>query len=306
MTLDLLQKTMEGLLFNRSADLDVCAEQYMNIYLDAHKNHQVEKFCEESEKFSDQLDLLWEYFKIDEEETHRKIYYFAMIYTIKNLAVKISEDLSCDAGEYGNYKYIYPILKVLYENGAVSVGKLAECLKIERHNLTNAIRRYHKFQLWSQEKQGRNSLCQITAKGERAYASYLKKEVTEDKNSLEELLLVLLKEIETHMKEFQPDPNEIIRKLNSQMKGSVFSSPMMKVSIQNIYEKRLEFIKKIHQKKREMQRKDETEMFHRYSMQGLEPMDEFQGEDMYQYTRQIGQRLTYQPYVREKEVAYFG
>ncbi len=177
----LLQKTMEGLLFNRSAELDVCAEQYMNIYLDAYKNHQMETFREESEQLSDQLELLWEYFKIEDEEIHRKIYYFAMIDTIKNLAVKISEELSCDAGEYGNYKYIYPILRVLYENGTVPVGKLAECLKLERHSLTNAIRRYNKFQLWSQEKQGRNSLCQITAKGERAYASYLKKEVKEDK-----------------------------------------------------------------------------------------------------------------------------
>ena len=100
---------MEGLLFNRSADLDVCAEQYMNIYLDAHKNSVLPRITAE---------ILGNF-------------YGQVFNRIDHCKVKISEDLSCDAGEYGNYKYIYPILKVLYENGAVSVGKLAECLKIE-------------------------------------------------------------------------------------------------------------------------------------------------------------------------------
>ncbi len=186
MTSDLLQKTMKGLLLHQSAEFDMCAEQYMNLFLDAYKNHQMETFREESEQLSDQLELLWEYFKIEDEEIHRNIYYFAMIDTIKNLAVKISRDILCDAGEYGNYKYVYPILKVLYENGTVSVGNLSECLNIERHSLTNAIRRYEKFQLWSKKSQGRNSLCQITAKGEQAYISYLNKQVAEDKKSLKE------------------------------------------------------------------------------------------------------------------------
>lgn len=279
MTADVLQKTIrelgaaEGTVC--SMDVGLWAEQYMDVYVEAYKNKEITEFYQESRAFSAQLEALWEYFEIDNNIEHKKIYYFAVIDTVRNLGQKIAELNSEKSGEYGNYKYIYPILEVLYRHGTVSVGKIAELLQVERHTLTNAIRRAAGFGLWNQKKQGRNSLYQITARGERAYIDYLKRNIVSDLSSLDEILLVFAKEIEAHMSEAHPDVNEIIRKLNCRLGGCGCSSTMLKLSLQDIYRKREEFVRKLYNLKKEYNRSSRTSA-------GYVP----DRENIYRYSRQ--------------------
>lgn len=305
MTVDALQKTINELYLNQNPDIDRWAEQYMKVYIDAYMNHAISKFSEESLVFSNQLEALREYFAIDDNLEHKRIYCFAMIDTIKNLGDRIAELDSGEVGEYSNFKYIYPILEVLYNNGMVSVGNMAKNLKVERHTLTNAIRRADKFELWIRKKQGRYSLYQITSKGERAYIAYVKKKVLNDRKSLDGLFNTLLKEIEDHMVISQPDVNEIVRKINRQLGCSGFSSTMMKISIQNVFKKRNEYVKKINNIKKDFYKSNIDIYTDTMKEEYISDGNDFRGEDMYKYGKQIKHRSKFNPFSR-KEVGEIG
>lgn len=301
MAVNALQKTIKELYLNQDVDIDTYAEEYLNVYIDAYLNRSVSKFSEEGKAFSHQLEALREYLKIDEDIEHKRIYCFAMIDTIKNLGDKIAALDSCEVGQYSNYKYIYSILEVLYNNGTVSVGNMADLLQVERHTLTNAIRRANKFELWIQKKQGRNSLYQITSRGERAYVAFIKEETLNNRQSFDNFFNFLLKEIENHMLESQPDVNEIIRNLNHQLGCSAFSSTMIKISIQNIFKKRNIYIKKYNDLKRDYFKNNmETGMDDIDSGWGVLDKNDFQGEDMYRYNNQIEYRLKYNSFLRKE------
>lgn len=290
MTVNALQKTINELYLNQSTDVDVWAEQYMKVYIDAYQNHAIPKFSEESVAFSNQLEALREYFAIDDNLEHKRIYCFAMIDTIKNLGDRIAELDLVDVGVYSSYKYIYPILEALYNTGTMSVGNLADYLNVERHILTNAIKRADKYELWNQKKQGKYSLYQITSKGERAYTAYVKEKVLKNKETLEGLFNILLKEIENHMLISQPDVNEIIRNLNRNLGCSGFSSTMMKLTIQNVFKKRNEYVKKI---KSDFNRSNMETYMDLIEEEYIPDRTDFQEKDMYKYSKQIEHRLAF-------------
>ena len=290
MMVNALQKIINELYLDQNTDVDVWAEQYMKVYIDAYRNHAISKFSEESVAFSNQLEALREYFAIDDNLEHKRIYCFAMIDTIKNIGDRIAELDLVEVGVYSNYKYIYPILDVLYNTGTMSVGNMADSLNVERHILTNAIRRADKFGLWNQKKQGRYSLYQITSKGERAYTAYVKERVIKNKETLEGLFNVLIKEIENHMLISQPDVNEIIRNLNSHLGCSVFSSTMMKLTIQNIFKKRNEYVKKI---KNNFNKSNIEIYMDMMDEEYIPDTNDFQEKDMYRYSKQIEHRLRF-------------
>lgn len=243
MTVNALQKIINDLCFDKSTEIDKLAEEFMKVYVDAHFDKSIDKFSEESNLYSNQLEALRGYLQIDDVEDYKKIYYFAMIETIKNLSDTIAMLDIPKAEDYSGFKYVYPILEVLYHNGTMPVVCLADRLNIERHSLTNAIRRADKFGLWSQKKVGRNSLYQITAKGEQAYTAYIKNKVVDDRHSLDKVVSVLLSNIEQRMTVSQPDINEIVREINRQIQCSGFSSSMLKIKILKIFSKRDEYVK---------------------------------------------------------------
>ncbi len=243
MVVNALQRLFSDLCFDKSTDIDKLAEEFMSVFVDAHLDNTIEQFSEESNLYSNQLEALRNYLQIDETEEYKKIYCFAMIETIKNMSDRIAYLDTQEAQDYSGYKYIYPVLELLYHNGTMSIGCLAGSLNIERHSLTNAIRRADKFGLWSQKKIGRNSLYQITAKGEQAYIDYSKKKVMNNKKSIESLISVLLNNIEERMTVFQPDVNEIVRRVNREIDCSAFSSSMLKINIQRIFKKRDEYVR---------------------------------------------------------------
>ncbi len=251
MKVNTLQGMLDQFFSNQGTDVEVLAEYYRNTFLEAYKSHELTAFYEESVKFSNQLEAMWEYFAIEENRTHHKIYFFAMIDTIRRLGEGMAKLDVNETKDYGNYKYIYPILDVLYRYGTVSVGNLAKYLNVERHTLTNAIRRASDFGLWRNKKQGRSSFYQITSKGEQAYVIYIKKKTVNNKSSLDELIAALLKEIALHMAEIQPDVNEIIRRLNRKLGCAGFGSSMMKIALQDIFKKRGEYIRTVNSLKQE-------------------------------------------------------
>lgn len=243
MAVNTLQKVIKSLCLGENAEIDKLAEEFMKVYIDAYLDKAIEKFSEESNQYSNQLEAMREYLQIDDKEENRKIYYFAMIDTIKNISDRVAMLDAQRVENYSGYKYIYPILETLYNHGTISIGNLATSLNMERHSLTNAIKRADKFELWSQKKIGRNSLYQITVKGEQAYTAYKKNKVFNDQDSLDDFVSVLLGNIEEKMLELRPDINAIIRKLNRQMSCSGFSSSMLKINLQRIFNKRDEYMK---------------------------------------------------------------
>lgn len=243
MSVNELQKALND-LYSGTADNKKHAEEYMNIFIDAYFNHAISEFSKESKKMSCQFEALREYLKIDEDNKCSTVYCFGIIDTIRNLSYKIAEAEAESVGDYSNYKYVYPVLEKLYKYGMVPIGKLADMLNVERHTLTNAFRRTNKFGLWYCEKNGRNSYYLITSKGEHAYEEYKKNRVFSNKKTMDEIMLILIKEIESHMDEVRPNANEIIHSINQNMECSAFSSPIMKIAIQNIYSRRDEYIKK--------------------------------------------------------------
>lgn len=294
-----LQKTINSFYFQKDKEIAGWAERYKEVFIDAYLNNQLSSFSAESKIFSNQLEALHEYFEIEDSVENKRIYYFAMIDTIKKLGDSIAVLDSGQMMDYSNYKYIYPILEILYDSGTISVGNLASQLNVERHTLTNAIKRADKFGLWIHTKSGRNSLYQINSKGEQVYVAYKNGNVLRNKNDLSRLLQCMLNEIEGQMLEFQPDVNEIIRNLNLQLGYNAFSSVLLKKSILNIYKKRNEY------KKAGFLRDCP-----RYNIEKENDIDElwtvynktdFLGEDMYRYHKQIEQRLRYDS-LRSKEV----
>ncbi|MBP3505978.1 MAG: winged helix-turn-helix transcriptional regulator [Lachnospiraceae bacterium] len=223
------------------SNLQGVVSRYMQTFLDAYKNHEIYMFSKESNQYDDQLEALLEFYQLNKSITKEESNYCAMLYTIKILSDKMAQMENQVVEDYSSYRYIYMILGVLYVNGPISSGRIADELKIERHNLHNAMRRANKFKLWTKRQSGRNVIYQITYKGEEAYLLYKQKQIMNNSPSFTKVINLLLNLISDNMTEPHPDVNSIIRKLNSELKFTAFSSPMTKIIIQELYNNRDEY-----------------------------------------------------------------
>lgn len=234
----LLDNAMEA---SQPANLYQSVEQLMKLMADSIQNQEFENLYFLFQSGAKRIEAWGNRLNIDANENYRKVFFFAAFWTSKKISGKLYDNYlkECDfQKKYEdikallNYKNIVPMLELLEMNGELPQGSIAEHLSMSSQALSNFLRRYEKYGLWSHERYGRLNLYRITNDGKN-YLLFIQKKKLQDSCSINDILIFFLNCFTDELCKTSPDMENIIHEMNQKFGKSqpIFGNEADKLAI---------------------------------------------------------------------------
>lgn len=217
--------------------------QYMNSFLEAYRSQTMTTFSELSKGLAGQMEVLQDSLKIFEGVDNQLIFYFAQLSILKELGDEIASREQTVIEDYSSYKHVYNILNVLAYNPLISAGDLANSLGLEKHVLSNALRRSQHHKLWCKHIQGKRVYYSITYKGKQALLNYQQHRIMNDRLTFEQFVIAFIDELINSMGELHPKVDHMVHSINKNYNFNILKSQIVKVELQKLMDSRERYAK---------------------------------------------------------------
>ena len=246
-------------------------DNFLQTFLDAVRDDSINSFYKDVKSLSQKLEVVSDMFGIEDDLEKEKIYLISMLKAVILLAEKMqNQQETFDSSELKKYKYLYQMLGLILDNGAMPLKDIAEAIGVERHSLSNFIRRTSDYHLWTTRKLGKYNYYQITSKGELVYSQYMKEKAMKSNVSFEKTCNLIIEVLTEEIGKYNPDVNVVVQKINSQLGGTLIKSKYTKVQIQKLFAERNEYSRReifeYYKCRAEISEYPKTEIFRKLSL----------------------------------------